>query len=166
MAQHFFRYYGWAMSVFVWSLLGFFVIIATPPSNLLLAAYASFSIWGLLGFMFGLKNPKDGAPTTHLQLIAEWLTKLLLGAGLVELKSISEMVWKLSLELGGNDTSAALGYLFVFIAASAIGMIFGYLWSQIHYGSMLSNDDIGQDGTKEELGFLSERLTEIEARIS
>ena len=67
---------------------------------------------------------------------ADWLTKLLLGAGLVELRSISTGTWSYAQSLGSNLDTELGAYiaLSIILGFGSLGVISGYLWSQLHYG--------------------------------
>lgn len=131
----------------------YFLIMAVfvalyPKLNIIsacfLLALASFAVGGLLGFMFGVpgtdqNNPSrtDGRPRTNLELIADWLTKILLGAGLVEFKSLTESAVSFSRSMGQSFGTGLLlaDYigLFIGIGFGACGVVTGYLWSQLHF---------------------------------
>lgn len=51
---------------------------------------ANFWILGIVGFLFSLppSNPQDGA-NQSLEEVSDWLTKLIIGAGLVESKNVT-----------------------------------------------------------------------------
>lgn len=138
--------YGWAISMALWmaggaSLIAVYGTFASAGA-LFLVAYGAFSVAGVLGFMLGIKPVKDGIGQTHLQEVSDWLTKLLLGAGLVELKSLGKYAWRFSGELGGmigerlgQDSLGRFAVLAILTGFSALGILTGYLWSQYHYGN-------------------------------
>ena len=135
----FLKGYGWALSVAGWVTLGVVMILNLPPDNpnvvhvLLISSYGLATTFGLFGFMFGLRV---GENETHLQTIAEWLTKLLIGAGLVQLQTISDNTWAFAKSLSGDNFLIAYIYVFTLLSSASIGVVFGYLWSQLHYGSL------------------------------
>jgi hypothetical protein len=114
---------------------------------------ASFIGGVLLGYLFGLRpaSPAQGAPPnspapphTNLEEIADWLTKLFLGAGLVELTSLkgpirqlsyfmargADVFWhgpdgKLHVDQGSPPIALAIMSFF-----SASGLLYGYLWTR------------------------------------
>lgn len=144
----YFRSYGWAMSMAIYFVI-MAVFIATYPylnviAGFLLLALSTFAMGGLLGFMFGVPGADPNSPArtdsrqrTNLELISDWLTKILLGAGLVELKSITEAAVGFSKSMGESlPSSMLLGeYIGLFIALGfgACGVVTGYLWSQLHF---------------------------------
>jgi len=133
--------YGWAISVAVWVIIGGLIIIASTKhlkiGTLFIGAFSTFSVTGVLGFMFGIKGVETNSKPTHLQQIADWFTKLLLGAGLVEFKSISSLLWNFSQNLGAEIDADYGKFIVVFVLTGfgALGLITGYLWSQLHYGN-------------------------------
>lgn len=136
--------YGWALSVGAWVTLGAVLILNLPPDKpnivhvLLISSYGLATTFGLFGFMFGLRVDEN---ETHLQTIAEWLTKLLIGAGLVQLQTISDKTWNFAKGLAGDDLLVAYIYVFTMLSSASIGVVFGYLWSQLHYGSLKAEGD-------------------------
>jgi hypothetical protein len=138
-----FTKYGWAITVAAWMALGGYLIWTWAEAGglvigtMFLIDYAAFSLTGLLGFMMGMETKKADEKSTNLQEIAGWLTKLLLGAGLVELKSVSKKAWEFSQTIGDSmgRTYAKYEVFSGLIAFSALGILAGYLWSQLHYGN-------------------------------
>ena len=132
--------YGWAISMAIWVVIGviIFGLYGLLPifSVTALLAYTCFSLLGFLGFMLGIPGVSDANQSpTNLELIADWLTKLLIGAGLIELKGIFTGVTKFSVTVGavlGGDMGPPVALLII-IAFSALGLITGYLWSQLHF---------------------------------
>ena len=92
----------------------------------LLTASASFAVGGFLGFLFGIprsatthaaddKSSTDGTASnsqlpyrgnTNLEQISDWLTKIIVGVGLVELKGAPELFQRLAYFLGSGFTAA------------------------------------------------------------
>jgi len=86
------------LSLYGWS-------VSSPPLLLteLLVGAASISVGSLLGFLFGMPRamvapstseetdaaaPMTYRPSTNLEQVSDWLTKILIGVGLVELRQI------------------------------------------------------------------------------
>jgi len=86
-------------------------------------------------------------PSTNLAEISDWLTKLLLGAGLVELtrlgQPLSELIDNVARGLGGATTSGGVTESAVVIAAGilityvALGFLGGYLTTSFWYAKGL-----------------------------
>ena len=94
-----------------------------------------------VGFLFGLPQTLAQAkPTgllttnTSLDQITDWLTKILVGLGLVQLGKISHGVSKLSSSLapglGGGPGAKSFGTALLIFGA-ADGFLLGYLWARI-----------------------------------
>lgn len=126
----------------------------------LMVAGAFFIVGVLLGFLFGLRPTgastnktlnSPAPPHTNLEEIADWLTKLILGAGLVELTHMGPPIRHFVdfmargvspvylLPAGRNSPSEqyvdpggpsiALAIMSFF---SASGLLYGYLWTRYH----------------------------------
>jgi hypothetical protein len=96
---------------------------------------------GLLGFLFGVPRVlKEGGPTgtlgsnTNLEQISDWLTKILVGLGLVEIrtlvKSTEQFINFLGPSLGGKDSSPAFALALLVIFGSS-GFLALYLVTRV-----------------------------------
>jgi hypothetical protein len=96
----------------------------------------------VLGFLFGVPRVQASdnvdtsiIPNTNLEQISDWLTKIIVGATLVQLGPLAERVANLSTVVGrslGSDTEQGAvmsGGVIVFY--SAAGFIWGYLWCSL-----------------------------------
>jgi len=110
----------------------------------------AFFIGGvLLGYLFGLRpagpsqtQPPNSPmpPHTNLEEIADWLTKLFLGAGLVELTRLKEPIHQLAIFMAhGVDAprhadpgSPAIAFA-IMSFFSASGLLYGYLWTRYQH---------------------------------
>jgi len=127
----------------------------------LLMGLASFAVGGLLGFLFVLpraqkkdaqlsagenqvpsgadkpgNHANDGTylPNANLEEISDWLTKIIVGLGLIELKDIPAKLKALSEFFAQTCGSDFCGGLFLTICAffMVMGFIFSYLLSRIY----------------------------------
>jgi hypothetical protein len=118
---------------------------------------------GLMGFLFGVphasesdKNRKVGAkrdssensaptsqydsvrtytPSTSLEEIADWLTKILVGVGLIEIGTIPGKLVSVASFIAsglGPSENAQTFALTILIYFSACGFVFGFLWARIY----------------------------------
>ncbi|MER8183535.1 hypothetical protein [Kitasatospora sp. NPDC094015] len=133
---------------------------ATLGGGLMVAA--TFAVTGgLLGFLFGVPklltsgaaaHPADPsatstasyAPNTNLEQVSDWLTKILLGAGLTQIGTLPERLRELGRALapvvGGGPGSAgfaaALGVYF-----TVVGFLSGWLLTRLLLARALSDAD-------------------------
>ncbi len=131
----------------------------------------------LLGFIFGVPRVDGGkpggsesgtstaagvaadsqsspvTPNSNLVEISDWLTKIIVGVGLVELKTIPDRLGKLSWYLGsglrpaqcdphlscadsiGSGQAAGLAIIIFYFA---LGFLFGYVWTRLYFQRDLS----------------------------
>jgi hypothetical protein len=148
---------GFALPTFgaVWIVL---YAVATPGGSTLgylgvgmSTAFASFLIGGLAGFLFGIprlvssgqlrqqKGPQY-SPSSNLAEVSDWLTKLLLGAGLVTLTHLGAPISRLidNVAKGLAVPPAPTGPAHVMAGAilfgyTAIGMLNGYVMTTTWY---------------------------------
>jgi hypothetical protein len=112
----------------------------------LLLGLAAGLVGGLLGFIFGIPKtvtPAASASTalveyqgnTNLEQISDWLAKILVGAGLVELKSIGLALSALGSTFGTHGCLGACGWIaapVIVIGFSVSGFLLTYLWARIY----------------------------------
>jgi hypothetical protein len=123
----------------------------------LLTALAAFLAGCLIGFLFGipravssgqarLGTSSEYTPSSNLAEVSDWLTKLLLGAGLVQLTHlgtpISHLIGKVAAGLhspgayGGSATVMAGAIMFGYVT---IGLLDGYVVTTIWYQKKLAS---------------------------
>lgn len=134
---------------------------------------------GLIGFIFGVpfaRDSKDDAvretavalgvdgkrsaptyrPNTSLEQIADWLTKILVGVGLVEMQQAPYTLHRLVLYLTpglGQGPQAEAFVTAVLIFFSVSGFLFGFLWARLYLRRWLIDVD----------GDLIEKLSRFDA---
>jgi hypothetical protein len=104
-------------------------------------ASAAFFTGGIVGFLFGIPQPVQGSATstgnlphdnTNLYQVSDWLTKIIVGVGLVEigraLPVLTKLAENMKAPLGGQASSAAYG-IGLTITYALLGFFFLYLWS-------------------------------------
>jgi hypothetical protein len=128
-----------------WSLAGG----SLPVGLHLLAVFAAAaSLGGLVGFLFGIPRLTYSGgvyrPSTNLDDVADWLTKIIVGLGLTQLGKAGDQLNLISENaLAGCSTPCPakgfVGGLLLFGLAS--GFLFGYVWTRLHYGSLAARAD-------------------------
>jgi hypothetical protein len=128
----------------------------------MLTTLASFVVGCLIGFLFGIpkivssgearQNRAAGspawAPSSNLAEVSDWLTKLLLGAGLVSLTKLgpplSALINAVAAGLGGTSTNDGLAGSATVLAGAilfgytAIGFLDGYVMTTVWYQRKLA----------------------------
>lgn len=109
-------------------------------------AAASTLVGGIVGFLFGIpltnqKNSQNSGESTNgslkantgLEQVSDWLTKIIVGVGLVQLghalPALGRLAKSLNAPLGGIASSSAFG-LALALYFAVLGFLFGYLWSR------------------------------------
>ena len=118
----------------------------------LLVAIAAGAVGSLIGFIFGIpKSVTTSTPVTddarvvttkteyqgntNLEQISDWLAKLLVGAGLVELKDIGGALTRLGTTLGTAGCLGTCGAIVgpaLVVGFSVTGFLLTYLWARIY----------------------------------
>ena len=128
----------------------------------LLLAAASSCIGGLLGFLFGMPrgpadvspdSSEDGAsdlqyrPGNNLEQISDWLTKILIGVGLVELGEmrtiLSQIGQAVALSVAAAPATANVVSQVVIVTFLIVGFLVSFLWTRIYYGPLQTRVDKG-----------------------
>lgn len=118
---------------------------------------AAFLAGGILGFLFGIPHTVQGSTSstgevqyqgnTNLEQVSDWLTKIIIGVGLVQigraLPALSKLASNLKAPLGGQASSAAFG-LGTAISYALLGFFFVYLWSRVVFTLQLNREAIRQ----------------------
>ena len=118
----------------------------------------------LLGFLFGIPRTtgnedgsgstrKDGdrgldyKPSTNLEQVTDWLTKILVGVGLVELKQVTGALGKLgtlvSLALVPPVPGVSVLAESVVMVFATVGFLASFLWTRVYYPAIQVGTDIG-----------------------
>lgn len=150
----------------------------------LMAAGAALLCGGLLGFLFGVPHTREdsgnssgkgtgepegkpganpSSPTyranTSLEQISDWLSKMIVGVGLVEIKVIpgklKELAEFIAKGLGKNE-SAEVFALTILLYFSVCGFVFGFLWARLYLARWFRQAD--------ELEMLGEKISQLEKK--
>jgi uncharacterized integral membrane protein len=128
-------------------------------------AAAALVAGALLGFLFGIprtSQSKDGqtktepkeqtdeeddqkgeetyASNTNLEQISDWLTKILVGAGLVQLGKVGQLFNSIGDNLGPAFGEGKTGQVFAiatFCLYLLLGFLIGYLWTRLYFAGAL-----------------------------
>jgi hypothetical protein len=155
----------------------------------LMAGGAALLSGGLLGFLFGIPHTRlreeglqgridttqqepteqdkprsrsqgtNYRPNTSLEQISDWLTKMLVGVGLVEIKIIPGKLRELASYVAsglGNEEHPETFVLTVLIYFSVSGFVFGFLWARLYLPRWFAEAD--------EVKQLEEKVSQLEAR--
>jgi hypothetical protein len=131
---------------------------------------AAFLTGGILGFLFGIPHTARGSASsasetqyrgnTNLEQVSDWLTKIIVGVGLVQIgramPALSKLASNLKEPLGGQASSAAFG-LGTAISYALLGFFFVYLWSRVVFTLQLNREGMRQLLDKRD----SDRLTAL-----
>jgi hypothetical protein len=124
-----------------------------------LIAACAFALGVLLGFLFGVPQYFAGSgeadavnsratyqPNTNLTQVSDWLTKIIIGVGLVEFGQLADAIGRLgdSLEpsFGGSSSGKAFGIALV-VGFFVIGFLVGYLYTRLRLQWAFASADRG-----------------------
>lgn len=131
----------------------------------LLISSAAASVGGLVGFVFGIPRRVENSPVaaqrayagnTNLEQISDWIVKIIVALGLIELSNLATWFTRLSRTLGSalgpspTGTTVAAGAVVLFTSS---GFLAGYLWARTAFTEAL-------DATERELS-LTVSLAEV-----
>lgn len=123
-----------------------------------IVAVCAFAVGALLGFLFGIPtylarsheaSSTDKAsyqPNTNLTQVSDWLTKIIIGVGLVQFGQLTRSIGKLgdslAPSLGGGDTGKSFG-IAVVVGFFVIGFLVGYLYTRLRLQWAFAQADRG-----------------------
>jgi hypothetical protein len=140
---------------------------------------------GLIGFLFGIPHTvqNTGATgvaalfqgNTNLEQVSDWLTKIIVGVGLVQigrlLPALSRLGRDLKGPLGGTPTSSAFGLMLV-ISYALLGFLFLYLWSrerlpgQLAAGMVAEALKVREDARSDALTVVNNQLSALKSGVA
>lgn len=143
-------------AILILALLAWSVSSARFLFSELLIGAAAISIGGLLGFLFGMPRGRaDGQtsegngesnqaisyrPSNNLEQVSDWLTKILIGVGLVELKQLVGTLNALGRAVEDSLKDAPAGTSVVTQGAVVVFLVLGFiasfLWTRIYYSAL------------------------------
>jgi hypothetical protein len=114
---------------------------------------AAFGVAAIVGFLFGIPRQLqlDGADqiagsgllvNTNLEQISDWLTKIIVGVGLIEIGRLANGLDSIaeSVPLGGRASAHAFA-LGLLIYSLADGFLLGYVWTRLELSAKLALAD-------------------------
>lgn len=177
----------WLFSVFLGASTLAIVIygwsVASAPLILIemLVGIGSAAVGGLLGFLFGMPRAavasatREGdsntdavvgyQPSTNLEQVSDWLTKILIGVGLVELSQLGGTLAAMGRVVAGSVKDAPPGTVVVtqavIVGLLVLGFLASFLWTRIYYGPLQAEGDAAVVGRlRNALAASKRRLTE------
>jgi hypothetical protein len=145
---------GWTYAIplvaFLWTVVILIYALQLPGgvrwdafATAVLTGSCSFLAGGLVGFLFGIPRSAvtsgQAAPAGQYQAnsnlveVSDWLTKIIVGVGLVQIgrvvPALTRLAVNLKAPLGGQPSSAAFGIVLV-IGNVLLGFLFFYLWAR------------------------------------
>jgi len=149
-------YLYWLASVAIVGIAA--VAIAERAAVAIVAGLAAHVVGGLMGFIFGIPryaasdtqrmlDDEQGRDivkyraNTNLEQISDWLTKIIVGLGLTQFRSIGDRFSSTVKDLGSALTGSVSTYATT-IAASLVllnlivGFVYFYLWSRVYLPRM------------------------------
>lgn len=132
---------------------------------LLMWSLGLFLLGFLLGFLFGMPKVSQGeakdreysqSVNTNLEQISDWLTKIIVGLGLVQLRQVPAKLEELSLWVAKSVPAKATALENVasfataqIISFSIAGFLAGYLLTRLRIARSFHDADTGRDGVNQ-----------------
>lgn len=138
----------------VWSIVAAIGILLYTGINLpkvgmaLIATFAAGAVGALVGFLFGIPmsrsdgkretEAQDGSfkPNTNLEQVSDWITKIIVGLGLVQFRAIGAAVYTIDSSVGvaigaptsPENTAAPFG-IGLIVGSSVVAFLLCYMWT-------------------------------------
>jgi hypothetical protein len=158
-----------------------------------LLALGALSAGGIVGFLFGIPQARSSAVTTSndeasyqpsnsLEQISDWLTKIIVGVGLVEFKEVEQRLAALGRLVHQATGSSVVVPQILVVIFGATGFAAAYMWTRLSYAKAQTEADsevmklrrelrqleenvqIKDEGTKMALEQQSETLKEVSSQ--
>jgi hypothetical protein len=129
---------------------GFLAILASAVQDretAYLWAMMCIATGAFIGFLFGAPrvNPAatdnvDLLPNTNIETVSDWLTKILVGIGLINFKEIGAFLDRISGDLDGSLLAGKPFALALIVYFFVVGLIQGYLLTRMFLSRQFSTD--------------------------
>lgn len=106
--------------------------VPLPEASLM--AFASMAVGIAFGFLLGTPpgaGNADATQGTHLEQISDWLTKILVGAGLVQLEKVPAALQGMAATVRASDGLAAAAIVSILVSFLVLGFFIGYLATRL-----------------------------------
>lgn len=127
---------------------------STATASWLLGAAAFFAVGMTGGFIFGIPRASQQRVNSNLELISDWLTKILVGVGLTQMSNIPAGLGKLATFIAGGETSSGQDRsfaLFVILYFFFGGFVAAYLETRVYLtGAFLRAEGADPEGQRAE----------------
>jgi hypothetical protein len=91
---------------------------------------------------------------TNLEEISDWLTKIIVGVSLIQLKSVPDLIWRLASVVSGSfGTALPIGFgVAVLMFFAPVGFLFGYLVTRLYIQGALARAErlVEEEGVRAE----------------
>ena len=163
----------------------FYGIETKSLANCIIWAMACLISGAAIGFLFGIPKILQGSKTaasekqqqdyqlhvnTNLTEISDWLTKIIVGLGLVKLTKLPPYITSLAVALADGirdkDRGVAMAFAYGTISCFTIsGFLFGYLFTRLYLSKALSiADQESQESLQQLKGELEIQIANIESK--
>lgn len=148
-------------------------------STLLMWALACLSFGACIGFLFAIPKRQESqhtkanndnsllTPNTNLQEVSDWLTKMLVGIGLIQFNDISKYIYTISEKIGLSAQGVekydySMYAMALIIVFTTCGFMLGYLGTRLKLSPELTKADNATLGKIQQLDI---RIDEIDTRV-
>jgi hypothetical protein len=127
-------------AIFLFSYSG----LSNLTASWMLCGGSCFAVGMTVGFIFAIPRASSRYVNSNLEVISDWLTKILVGVGLTEMKSIPSALGRLAMFVAGGAQSTGHDRafaLFVILYFFFGGFVAGYLETRVFLsGAFLRSD--------------------------
>jgi hypothetical protein len=112
----------------------FYSGLSRATASWMLSAEAFFAVGMTAGFIFAIPKASGQCVNSNLELISDWLTKILVGVGLTQFRSIPTELRKLAIFAAGGSGSSDQNHafaLFVILYFFFGGFVAAYLETRV-----------------------------------
>lgn len=139
-----------------------------------LLALCCLSAGSIVGFLFGIphtaSNPPgtgpagQAQPSTSLEQISDWLTKIIIGVGLVELRGLEARLAQLGALIGRAVGVPMVVPQLLVVIFGVLGFLAAYIWTRIYYSGIQGRADAAL--RKLELQNLASQVAGLQGQVA
>lgn len=109
-----------------------------------MCCWACLRAWwgGIIGFLFGIPQAPTTTtlgyrPSTNLEQVSDWLTKIIIGVSLVQANAIAARLAQTGVLVAGIEPRQGMVVpQIIIVGFAALGFFRGYIWTRLYYAGL------------------------------
>ncbi|MEV7092825.1 hypothetical protein AB0M80_08245 [Amycolatopsis sp. NPDC051045] len=127
--------------------------VAQRVAVAVMTLYAAAALGGIAGFLFGVPKSAPNSPgmsarfyqaNTNLVQVSDWLTKIIVGVGLIEIRKVVDALGVVATRVGvtlgdktGDPGSGATFVVLIILGGMSVSFLLTYMWASTRFYRVL-----------------------------